>query len=169
MPCIGLGFQEVRVGRTSSMPSASCSAGRGLSVHQTATAVHSLLVELDLEVEAGSGPAEGSWSMLGTAAAFAAASSAGAASASDVTSLSAILRILRSSPASVRIVSHALLASTISPQRPSESCTREPTPISEGCWSMSFDTRSSGGGGAGSGGGTGGGCGAGGGGVRPLR
>ena len=66
---------------------------------------------------------------LVTGAALAAAFSAGAAPVSDAISLRVNLRTLRSSPASVRIVSHALFASTISPQMPSESCTREPTPM----------------------------------------
>ena len=48
----------MRFGRTSFMPSVTCSAGRGISMHQTATAVHSLLVE-ELDVYASSGPAEG--------------------------------------------------------------------------------------------------------------
>ena len=51
------------------------------------------------------------------------------APASGVTSSRSTLRTLRSSPASVRIVSHAPLRAMISPNAPAESTTREPTPI----------------------------------------
>mmetsp|Transcript_10615 Transcript_10615/g.25296 ORF Transcript_10615/g.25296 Transcript_10615/m.25296 type:complete len:234 (-) Transcript_10615:535-1236(-) len=77
----------------------------------------------------GAATASGAAFACSSTAASGAAIACGAASISGAISLTSALRILRSSPASVRIVSHAPLRATSSPQMPSESCTREPMPI----------------------------------------